>query len=191
MCIPMRDKRVRPSAALVTLGLERIFDLQALVVLFCCKSGMVHTACGQGRAVCQCLARRLLDAGRCGHRVRDAFRLSACGRMGDRGGRRPDGPQVHSRTYSQDHSEPDAAACCCTCDLKGLEASGPCVVLDLGALVRDIDPDVVRTAGVRHADHLPATRCSSWLCGRKLGGTDAGREPPVHFTRQRPRACSS
>lgn len=34
MWLPMRDKRVRPSAALVTLGLERIFDLAALVCFF-------------------------------------------------------------------------------------------------------------------------------------------------------------
>jgi uncharacterized protein (TIRG00374 family) len=34
MWLPMRDRRVRPSAALVTLGLERIFDLAALVMLF-------------------------------------------------------------------------------------------------------------------------------------------------------------
>jgi uncharacterized protein (TIRG00374 family) len=34
MWLPMRDHRVRPSAALVTLGLERIFDLAALVVFF-------------------------------------------------------------------------------------------------------------------------------------------------------------
>ncbi len=34
MWLPMRDKRVRPSAALVTLGLERIFDLAALAILF-------------------------------------------------------------------------------------------------------------------------------------------------------------
>ncbi len=34
MWLPMRDKRVRPSAALVTLGLERIFDLAALVSFF-------------------------------------------------------------------------------------------------------------------------------------------------------------
>ena len=34
MWLPMRDRRVRPSAALVTLGLERIFDLAALVLLF-------------------------------------------------------------------------------------------------------------------------------------------------------------
>lgn len=34
MWLPMRDKRVRPSAALVTLGLERIFDLAAIVTLF-------------------------------------------------------------------------------------------------------------------------------------------------------------
>ncbi len=34
MWIPMRDPRVRPSAALVTLGLERIFDLAALVCFF-------------------------------------------------------------------------------------------------------------------------------------------------------------
>ncbi len=34
MWLPMRDKRVRPSAAVVTLGLERIFDLAALVCFF-------------------------------------------------------------------------------------------------------------------------------------------------------------
>jgi len=34
MWLPMRDHRVRPSAALVTLGLERIFDLAALVAFF-------------------------------------------------------------------------------------------------------------------------------------------------------------
>jgi glycosyltransferase 2 family protein len=34
MWLPMRDKRVRPSAALVTLGLERIFDLAALSCFF-------------------------------------------------------------------------------------------------------------------------------------------------------------
>lgn len=34
MWLPMRDRRVRPSAALVTLGLERIFDMAALVSFF-------------------------------------------------------------------------------------------------------------------------------------------------------------
>lgn len=34
MWLPMRDSRVRPSAALVTLGLERIFDLTALICFF-------------------------------------------------------------------------------------------------------------------------------------------------------------
>ncbi|MGB7207779.1 MAG: lysylphosphatidylglycerol synthase transmembrane domain-containing protein [Pyrinomonadaceae bacterium] len=34
MWLPMRDPRVRPSAALVTLGLERIFDLAAIVCFF-------------------------------------------------------------------------------------------------------------------------------------------------------------
>lgn len=34
MWLPMRDKRVRPSAALVTLGVERICDLAALIGLF-------------------------------------------------------------------------------------------------------------------------------------------------------------
>lgn len=34
MWLPMRDRRVRPSAALVTLGLERVFDLAALALLF-------------------------------------------------------------------------------------------------------------------------------------------------------------
>lgn len=34
MWLPMRDKRVRPSAALVTLGLERIFDMAALACFF-------------------------------------------------------------------------------------------------------------------------------------------------------------
>ncbi len=34
MWLPMRDKRVRPSAALVTLGLERIFDMAAIICFF-------------------------------------------------------------------------------------------------------------------------------------------------------------
>ena len=34
MWLPMRDRRVRPSAALVTLGLERVFDMAALVCFF-------------------------------------------------------------------------------------------------------------------------------------------------------------
>lgn len=33
MWLPMRDRRVRPSAAFVTIGLERVLDLLALVVL--------------------------------------------------------------------------------------------------------------------------------------------------------------
>lgn len=38
MWLPMRDKRVRPSAALVTLGLERIFDLASLICFFAVNS---------------------------------------------------------------------------------------------------------------------------------------------------------
>jgi uncharacterized protein (TIRG00374 family) len=34
MWLPMRDKRVRPSAALVTLGVERVFDLASLISFF-------------------------------------------------------------------------------------------------------------------------------------------------------------
>ena len=34
MWLPMRDKRVRPSAALITLGVERIFDMAALICFF-------------------------------------------------------------------------------------------------------------------------------------------------------------
>src|SRR5688572_33274381 len=34
MWLPLRDPRVRPSASLVTLGLERIFDLAALSCFF-------------------------------------------------------------------------------------------------------------------------------------------------------------
>ncbi|MDH3494821.1 MAG: flippase-like domain-containing protein, partial [Acidobacteriota bacterium] len=34
MWLPMRDKRVRPSAALVTLGIERVFDFAAIVSFF-------------------------------------------------------------------------------------------------------------------------------------------------------------
>lgn len=34
MWLPMRDRRVRPSAAVVTLGLERVFDMAALVCFF-------------------------------------------------------------------------------------------------------------------------------------------------------------
>lgn len=34
MWLPMRDKRVRPSAALVTIGVERVFDLASLICFF-------------------------------------------------------------------------------------------------------------------------------------------------------------
>ncbi|CAA9424540.1 MAG: Multi antimicrobial extrusion protein (Na(+)/drug antiporter), MATE family of MDR efflux pumps [uncultured Pyrinomonadaceae bacterium] len=34
MWLPMRDRRVRPSAALITIGVERIFDLAALICFF-------------------------------------------------------------------------------------------------------------------------------------------------------------
>lgn len=34
MWLPMRDERVRPSAALVTLGVERIFDFAAIICFF-------------------------------------------------------------------------------------------------------------------------------------------------------------
>jgi uncharacterized protein (TIRG00374 family) len=34
MWLPMRDRRVRPSAALVTLGVERIFDLASIICFF-------------------------------------------------------------------------------------------------------------------------------------------------------------
>ncbi len=38
MWLPMRDKRVRPSAALVTIGVERLFDLAALICFFAVNS---------------------------------------------------------------------------------------------------------------------------------------------------------
>ena len=38
MWLPMRDKRVRPSAALVTIGLERIFDMASLICFFSVNS---------------------------------------------------------------------------------------------------------------------------------------------------------
>jgi hypothetical protein len=34
MWLPLRDERVRPSAALVTIGIERIFDLASLIIFF-------------------------------------------------------------------------------------------------------------------------------------------------------------
>lgn len=34
MWLPMRDRRVRPSAAIVTIGLERVFDLVSLIAFF-------------------------------------------------------------------------------------------------------------------------------------------------------------
>lgn len=34
MWLPMRDRRVRPSAAVVTIGLERVFDLVSLITFF-------------------------------------------------------------------------------------------------------------------------------------------------------------
>lgn len=38
MWLPMRDKRVRPSASLVTIGLERIFDMASLICFFAVNS---------------------------------------------------------------------------------------------------------------------------------------------------------
>ena len=34
MWLPMRDRRVRPSAAVVTIGMERVFDLASLIAFF-------------------------------------------------------------------------------------------------------------------------------------------------------------
>ena len=34
MWLPMRDRRVRPSAAVVTIGVERVFDLASLIAFF-------------------------------------------------------------------------------------------------------------------------------------------------------------
>jgi uncharacterized protein (TIRG00374 family) len=47
MWLPMRDKRVRPSAALVTLGLERIFDLASLICFFSVNSLWLTAPAGQ------------------------------------------------------------------------------------------------------------------------------------------------
>ena len=47
MWLPMRDKRVRPSAALVTLGLERIFDLAALITFFSVNLLFIKTPAGR------------------------------------------------------------------------------------------------------------------------------------------------
>jgi glycosyltransferase 2 family protein len=47
MWLPMRDKRVRPSAALVTLGLERIFDLASLICFFAINSLWIQAPIGK------------------------------------------------------------------------------------------------------------------------------------------------
>ncbi|HRH46572.1 MAG TPA: lysylphosphatidylglycerol synthase transmembrane domain-containing protein, partial [Pyrinomonadaceae bacterium] len=47
MWLPMRDKRVRPSAALVTLGLERIFDLASLICFFAINSMWLNAPAGE------------------------------------------------------------------------------------------------------------------------------------------------
>ncbi len=47
MWLPMRDKRVRPSAALVTLGVERICDLAALVGIFSLNLIWVNAPAGR------------------------------------------------------------------------------------------------------------------------------------------------
>ncbi|MBK7706509.1 MAG: flippase-like domain-containing protein [Acidobacteria bacterium] len=49
MWLPMRDKRVRPSAALVTLGVERVFDLAALISLFAVNLLWFNTPAGRER----------------------------------------------------------------------------------------------------------------------------------------------
>jgi uncharacterized protein (TIRG00374 family) len=45
--LPMRDKRIRPSAALVTIGLERICDLIAIVLLFALNLLWFHAPPGR------------------------------------------------------------------------------------------------------------------------------------------------
>jgi glycosyltransferase 2 family protein len=47
MWLPMRDKRVRPSAALVTLAVERIFDLAALISFFAVNLLWIKTPVGR------------------------------------------------------------------------------------------------------------------------------------------------
>ncbi len=47
MWLPMRDRRVRPSAALVTLGIERIFDLASLICFFAVNSLWLQAPVGQ------------------------------------------------------------------------------------------------------------------------------------------------
>ncbi len=47
MWLPMRDKRVRPSAALVTLALERIFDLASLICFFAVNSMWLTAPAGR------------------------------------------------------------------------------------------------------------------------------------------------
>lgn len=47
MWLPMRDKRVRPSAALVTLGVERICDLAALAGIFALNLIWFETPAGR------------------------------------------------------------------------------------------------------------------------------------------------
>jgi uncharacterized protein (TIRG00374 family) len=49
MWLPMRDKRVRPSAALVTLGVERICDLTALICFF--AANLIWFSAPAGREV--------------------------------------------------------------------------------------------------------------------------------------------
>jgi glycosyltransferase 2 family protein len=47
MWLPMHDKRVRPSAALVTIGVERLFDLAALICFFAVNSMWLTAPPGQ------------------------------------------------------------------------------------------------------------------------------------------------
>lgn len=47
MWLSMRDKRVRPSAALVTLGVERIFDLASLICFFAVNLIWFHVPAGR------------------------------------------------------------------------------------------------------------------------------------------------
>jgi uncharacterized protein (TIRG00374 family) len=47
MWLPMRDRRVRPSAALITLGVERIFDLASLICFFAVNLLFVDVPAGR------------------------------------------------------------------------------------------------------------------------------------------------
>ena len=185
----MRDKRVRPSAALVTLGLERIFDLAALVVLFAINllwftppAGREEDFAYVSLAGYGLLVGVILGfAGLIFYQYKSDSIIAFTMRITD---------QSSFRNDLKNTAEPVKTTCFGTKDIAWLARDRLGVFLDNDALVRDLSSDVVCLLAFdmpfNFSDSLLLwdLRSSVLSCRRRA-------ELPVHSTRRRRQAFCS